>query len=261
MRVQELLDLKGKVALVTGGSRGIGKFISCGFAEAGADLAIGSRNLKNCQEAAEELKKLGVNTLAVECDMTKEEDIGRFVEATMQAFGRIDVLVNNAGIVWGAPTLEFPVEKWDRIMAVNIRGPFLLSQKVAKVMIPQGGGKIINVASVTGLKGTQEEAHPSIAYNASKGGLIIMTKDLAIKLARFNIQVNAIAPGFFRTDMMDWAELDRFKPLREEIIREIPAKRSGGEEDIKGLAVFLASAASNYMTGAIIPVDGGFSAL
>jgi len=260
VRVQELFDLTGKVALVTGGGRGIGKFISRGLAEAGADVAMGSRKIQNCQEVAEELKKLGVRTLPVECDMAKVEDIERFIEATMKAFGRVDILVNNAGTTWGAPTLEYPLDKWERIMAVNVRGPFLMSQKVAKVMVPQGGGKIINVASIQGLQGAPEETHPAIAYNTSKGGLITMTKDLAVKLARFNIQVNAIAPGFFRTDMTAYIETEPYKFAREELIKAIPMKRGAGEEDIKGLAVFLASAASNYMTGEIIRVDGGLLA-
>ena len=132
MRVQELFDLKGKVALVTGGGRGIGKFISRGLAEAGADIIVGSRKIQNCEEVAKELEKLGVRTLAVGCDMSKSEEIEKLVEAAMQAFGRIDILVNNAGITWGAPTLEYPLDKWDKIMAVNVRGPFLLSQQVAK---------------------------------------------------------------------------------------------------------------------------------
>jgi NAD(P)-dependent dehydrogenase (short-subunit alcohol dehydrogenase family) len=260
MRVQELFDLKGKVALVTGGGRGIGKFISRGLAEAGADVIVGSRKVQNCQEVAEELKKLGVRTLAVECDMGKAEEIEKFVRAAMQAFGRIDILVNNAGITWGAPTLEYPLDKWDKIMAVNVRGPFLLSQQVAKIMISQGGGKIINVASFVGLKAGPDGLPPAIAYNTSKGGLITMTKELAVRLAQFNIQVNAILPGMFGTDMMAWMETDAFKSAKEEFLRKVPLRKVGGEEDIKGLAVFLASAASNYMTGGIIPIDGGLLA-
>jgi NAD(P)-dependent dehydrogenase (short-subunit alcohol dehydrogenase family) len=260
VRVQELFDLRGKVALVTGGGRGIGKFISFGLAEAGADVAIGSRKVKNCQEVAEELKKLEVRTLAVECDMGKPGDIEEFVESAMATFGRIDILVNNAAISWGAPTLEFPLSKWQQIMAVNVYGPFFLSQKVAKIMISQGGGKIINIASVVALRGTSEKSHPAVAYSTSKGGVISMTRDLAVKLSPHNIQVNAIVPGAFKTDLMAWIELDKFKDAKKEIVSGIPAGRLGGEEDIKGLGVFLASPASNYMTGAMIPVDGGVTA-
>jgi NAD(P)-dependent dehydrogenase (short-subunit alcohol dehydrogenase family) len=260
MRVQDLFNLKGKVAVVTGGGRGIGRFISQGLAEAGADLSIGSRKVQNCRQVAEELKKLGIRAIGVECDMGKVEDIENLVQTTMKTFGRIDILVNNAGTTWGAPTLEYPLDKWERIMAVNTRGPFLLSQKVAKIMLAQGGGKIINVASVMGFQGAPEETHPAIAYNTSKGALITMTKDLAVKLAPYNIQVNAIAPGFFRTDMMAWVETEKFKKVKDQLIEEIPLKRSAGEEDIKGLAVFLASAASNYMVGEIVRVDGGILA-
>jgi gluconate 5-dehydrogenase len=248
------------VALVTGGGRGIGEFISRGLAEAGANLAIGSRNLQNCRKVADELEKIGRRVLAVECDVTKVEDIEKLVKETVRFFSRIDILVNNAGITWGAMTLDYPLEKWDRIMAANLRAPFLLSQKVAKIMICEGGGKIINIASVTGLRGTPEELHPAIAYSTSKGGLITFTKDLAVKLAPYNIQVNAIAPGTFLTDMMSWTEVDKFKHVKEAMIREIPLGRSAGEEDIKGVAVFLASPASNYLTGAIVPVDGGLTA-
>ena len=260
MRVQGLFDLKGKLAIVTGGGRGIGKFVACGLAEAGANLSIASRRIKNCLEAAEEFKKLGIQALPVECDMEKAGDIENLVDLTMKTFGRIDILVNNAGTTWGAPTLEYPLDRWDKIMAVNVRGPFTLCQKVAKIMIANGGGKIINIASVMGLSGAPEETHPAIAYNSSKGALITMTKDLAIKLAPHNIQVNAIAPGFFRTDMMAWVEGERFKSVKAQLIEDIPMKRSAGEDDIKGLAVLLSSAASNYMTGEIIRVDGGLLA-
>jgi gluconate 5-dehydrogenase len=192
--------------------------------------------------------------------MAKIEDLEKLVASTLDAFGRIDILVNNAGINPMAPTLEFPADKWDRVMAVNVRAPFFLCQKVAKIMKGQGGGKIINIASVNGLKGSPEETHPNIAYNTSKGALINMTKDLAIKLAGSNIQVNAIAVGYFRTDMTAKLDLDEFKALKERLIKGIPLGRSGGEEDIKGVALLLASAASDYVSGAIIPVDGGLSA-
>jgi NAD(P)-dependent dehydrogenase (short-subunit alcohol dehydrogenase family) len=257
MHVRQLFDLGGKVALVTGGSRGIGKFIATGLAEAGADVVIGSRKIQNCQEVAKELGKLGVRTLAVQCDVAKIEDLEKLVQATLNIFGRIDILVNNSGTTWGAPTLEYPLDKWERTMAINVRGPFLLSQKVAKIMIPQKGGKIINIASTQGLRGADEDIHPAVAYNASKGAVVTLTKDLAIKLAKYNIQVNAIAPGYFATDMLAWVEEDRYKSAKEKIYGLIPMNRMGEEEDIKGLAVFLASAASNFITGEIIRVDGG----
>jgi len=257
MRVPQLFDLKGKVALVTGGGRGLGKFIATGLAEAGADLALASRKIQNCQKVAEDLRKLGVRASAFPCDVAKVEDLENLVQATLNTYGRIDILVNNSGMTWGAPTLEYPLDKWERTMAVNVRSVFLLSQKAAKIMISQKGGKIINIASTQGFRGADEDIHPALAYNASKGAVVTLTKDLAIKLARYNIQVNAIAPGYFATDMLTWLEEDRYKSAKEKIYGLIPMNRMGREEDIKGLGVFLASAASNFITGEIILVDGG----
>jgi gluconate 5-dehydrogenase len=254
----ELFSLKGKVAIVTGGGRGIGKYIATGLAEAGADIVIASRKLENCEQVARVLEKMGVQTLALRCDMAKIEDIDHLVEASVEAMGHIDILVNNAGVTWGAPTLEFPIEKWEKIMAVNVRGTFLLSQRVGKIMIKQGGGKIINMSSVSGLRGSSEERHPAIAYSTSKGAIITLTRDLAIKWAKFNIQVNAIACAYFDTDMMAWLEKDQFKAIKDHWLEEvIPMGRSGKENDIKGVAVFLASKASNFITGDIIRLDGG----
>ena len=256
--INELFSLKGKVAIITGGGRGIGKYIATGLAEVGANIVIGSRKLENCEKVAESLEEMGVRTLAVRCDMAKIEDIDHLVEATMKVMGGINILVNNAGITWAAPTLDFPVEKWEKVMAVNVRGTFLLSQRVGKVMIKQGGGKIINISSVSGLTGSPEETHPAIAYSTSKGAIISLTRDLAVKWAKFNIQVNAIAPAFFETDMMAWLKKDRFKAVKEHWLEEIiPMGRSGKEDDIKGVGVFLASAASNFITGEVICVDGG----
>jgi len=260
MDEKNLFNLKGKVAIVTGGGRGIGKFIARGLAEAGADLTIASRKLQNCQAAAEDLKRWGVRVLAVPCDLERIEDIENLVEKTMTSYDRVDILVNNAGMTWGAPTLEFPLDKWKKIMDINVLGTFLLSQRVAKIMISAGGGKIINLASVSGLRGTREEIQPAVSYNVSKGALVTMTKDLAVKWAKYNIQVNAIAPGYFATDMNAYLEKESFQDRRARVIEDIPMQRIGGEEDIKGVAVFLASAAANYITGEIICVDGGQTA-
>ncbi len=257
MRVQELFNLQGKVALVTGGGRGIGRFIATGLAEAGADLVIASRKVQNCEKVAGKLKRLGVRVTAFSCDVTRVEDLENLVKATMDTFGRIDILVNNSGMTWGAPTLEYPLDKFEKIMATNVRSVFLLSQKVAKIMIPQKGGKIINIASTSSFRGADEDIHPALAYNAAKGAVATLTKDLAIKLAKYNIQVNAIAPGYFGTDMLTWLEDEKNRAAREKIYGLIPLHRVGGEDDVKGLAVLLASAASNFMTGEIILVDGG----
>jgi NAD(P)-dependent dehydrogenase (short-subunit alcohol dehydrogenase family) len=261
MKVNELLDLKGKTAIVTGGGRGIGKFIAEGLAEAGADLVIASRKVQKCEEVCAELRKLGGKALAVKCDTSSDEDIQTLVDTTMKEFGKIDILVNNAGITWGAPTLQFPQDKWDKIFAVNVRGVWVLSQKVANIMKDAGGGKMINISSIMGSRGSIEEGHPAVAYNPSKAAVEVLTKNLAIKLARYKIYVNCIAPGFFRTDMMEYAFKPDMKPILDIMIGQIPLHMFGEAEHIKGLAVFLASKASDYMTGAIIPLDGGSGAM
>lgn len=260
MKVNELFDLKGKTAIVTGGARGIGKFISTGLAEAGANVVIASRKLANCEEAAQQLKELGVGTLAVKCDMLSIEDIESLVDITKTTFGTIDILFNNAGITWGAPTLDFPLDKWDKVFNINVRGLWALTQKTANLMKENGGGKIINISSVVASRGTPELAHPAVAYNSSKAAVEALTKNLAIKLSDYNITVNAIAPGFFRTDMMEWIFDENNKGALDFTLATIPARRIATEDDMKGLAVFLASKASAYLTGAIIPVDGGMSA-
>jgi gluconate 5-dehydrogenase len=260
MNINEMFSLKGKVAIVTGGGRGIGKFIAQGLAEAGANVVIGSRKVQNCEEVAKELAKLGVKTLAVKCDMGSEEDISTLVDATMKEFGKVDILVNNAGITWGSPTLEFPLDKWDKIFQVNVRGVWILTQKVANIMKDGGGGKVINISSVFGSRGSIEEGHPAVPYNSSKAAVEILTKNLAVKLARYNIYINCIAPGFFRTDMMEYVFKPEMKPILDLTLAQIPLVKYGEEDHIKGLAVFLASKASDFVTGAVIPVDGGLSA-
>ena len=260
MHVKDLFDLKGKVAIVTGGGRGIGQFMASGLAEAGANVVLASRKLANCEKEAGELAKLGVKTLAVQCDMAKKDDIDNLVKATMDTFGTIDILVNNAGLTWGAPTLDFPLERWDKIFEVNVRGVWILSQQVARIMKEKGGGKMINVSSIYGSRGSAEEAHPAVAYNPSKAAVEIMTKNLAIKLARYKIYVNCIAPGFFKTDMMAYVFKPEMKAILDLTLAAIPLNMYGEENEIKGLAVFLASKASNYITGGVFPVDGGLSA-
>jgi NAD(P)-dependent dehydrogenase (short-subunit alcohol dehydrogenase family) len=260
MNINEMFSLKGKVAIVTGGGRGIGKFIAHGLAEAGANVVIASRKVQTCEEVAKDLEKLGVKALAVKCDMASEEDIAGLVDATMKEFGKIDILVNNAGITWGAPTLEFPLDKWDKIFQVNVRGVWILTQKVANIMKGIGGGKVINISSVFGSRGSIEEGHPAVPYNSSKAAVEILTKNLAVKLARYNIYINCIAPGFFRTDMMEYVFKPEMKPILDLTLAQIPLVKYGEEDHIKGLAVFLASKASDFITGAIIPVDGGLAA-
>ncbi|PKL36073.1 MAG: gluconate 5-dehydrogenase [Spirochaetae bacterium HGW-Spirochaetae-1] len=257
MKINELFSLKGKVAIVTGGGRGIGQFIATGLAEAGANVVIASRKMEKLEETAKELESLGVKAMAVKCDMGVKEDIEALADIAVKEFGTVDILVNNAGVTWGAPTLDYPLDKWDRIFNVNVRGVWILSQKIANVMKEKGGGKIINISSVYGSRGSLEIAHPAVAYNSSKAAIEVLTKNLAVKLAQHKIHVNCIAPGFFHTDMMDYIFKPEMKPILDATLGFIPLTRVGLEDDIKGVAVFLASKASDYLTGAVIPVDGG----
>ena len=261
MKLQDLFSLKGKVALVTGGGRGIGKFIASGLAEAGADVIITSRKMQNLEKAAQEIgDEFGVKALPVACDMAKEDDIDAMLAKVKETFPRIDILVNNAGATWGAPTLKFPLERWDQIFNVNVRGVWILTQKVANIMKEQGGGNIINISSVMGFRGSEEFAHPAVAYNSSKAAINVLTMNLAVKLAPYKIRVNAIAPGFFRTDMMAYIEKPEFKDAYDMTMSFIPLHRIGDVDDMKGVAVFLASDASAYMTGHVIINDGGLLA-
>jgi gluconate 5-dehydrogenase len=258
MKLTDMFSLKGKVALVTGGGRGIGKFIATGLAEAGADIILTSRKLKNLEATAKELEaEYKVKALAIASDMAKEETIDAMLADAVAKLGHIDILVNNAGATWGAPTLEFPLEKWDQLFNVNVRGVWILTQKVARIMKEQGGGNIINISSVMAFRGSIEEGHPAVPYNSTKAAINLLTMNLAVKLARYNIRVNAIAPGFFHTDMMAYIDKPEFKPIRDAIINEIPLRHVGEMDDMKGVAVFLASPASAFMTGHIMVVDGG----
>jgi gluconate 5-dehydrogenase len=260
MKVQDLFDLSGKTAIVTGGGRGIGRFIAQGLAEAGADIVIASRKIENCQKAADEIKSLGVKTMAVKLDVADRDDIQNLLDAAVRDFGKIDILVNNAGQTWGAPTLEFPQDKWDRIFDVNVRGLWMISQMAAVIMKEKGGGVMINISSIHGERGSLEEAHPAVAYNSTKAAVNILTMNLAVKLAGYGIRVNAIAPGFFKTDMMKYLFKSEMKPVLDLMVNHIPLRKIGGEDEIKALAVFLASKASCYMTGAVVPCDGGIMA-
>jgi gluconate 5-dehydrogenase len=260
-KLDELFRLKGRTALITGGGRGIGKFIATGLAEAGADLVIASRKMKNLESTAAEIEKLyGVRCIPLACDMGDEKSIETMFQKALEIFPRIDILVNNAGATWGAPTLDFPLERWDQIFNVNVRGLWVLTQKTARIMREQGGGSIISISSVMGFRGSEEALHPAVPYNSTKAAVNLLTMNLAIKLAPYNIRVNAIAPGYFRTDMMSYIDKPEFKTAFEDMLRIIPLRRVGDIDDIKGLAVFLASDASAYMTGQIIAVDGGYMA-
>ena len=250
-----MFDLAGRVAVVTGGSVGLGRQMAEGLAEMGANLVLCARKKERCQEAAEELKKLGVQVLALGCDVKDPASIRAVADTAVKHFGRIDILVNNAGTSWGAPTEDMTLEQWNKVIETNLTGTFLFSQAVGKVMIGQRRGKIINIASVAGLRGSTPN-FSAIGYSASKGGVIIFTKDLACKWGMHNIQVNDIAPGWFTNDMSEKV-IERNK---EGLLAGIPLGRFGGPDDLKGAAIFLASDASNFVTGHILVVDGGQSA-
>jgi gluconate 5-dehydrogenase len=255
MNVKQLFDLTGRVAIVTGGSIGLGRQMAEGLAEMGANLVLCARKKERCQQTAEDLQKLGVKTIALACDVKNPADIHQVVDATMAQFGRIDILINNAGTSWGAPVEEMRLEQWNKVIETNLTGTFLFSQAVGKIMIGQRRGKIINIASVAGLRGASQEFQ-AIGYHASKGGVIIFTKDLACKWGVHNIQVNSIAPGWFPTNMSQ-VLIERNK---DTFLKTIPLRRFGNENDLKGAAVFLASAASDFVTGHVLVVDGGQTA-
>lgn len=257
MHVKELFGLTGKTAIVTGGGRGLGEQIAEAMAEAGANVVLCSRKLDACQEVSERLAANGVRTLALACDISKPEDVSRVVEATLHEFGTIDILFNNSGVTWGVPALDMPLEKWQKVIDVNVTGTFMMSQTVARVMMNQKSGKIINIASIAGFGGQDPRVMDAIAYSTSKGAVMSFTKDLAVKLAQYNIQVNAIAPGFFPTKM----SMGLLGKTGNLILEQTPARRYGSECDLKGAALLLASKASDYIVGHVLTVDGGASVI
>lgn len=201
MDTKELFDLSNKTAIVTGGGRGLGEQMAYALAEAGANIVVCSRNLEACQTVSKKLASMGAQSLALECDVTNENNISFVIAETISHFGRLDILINNSGTSWVAPLLDYPEDKWDKVMDVNVKGAFLFTQAAARAMKDQGSGKIINIASVTGFRGAPSGFLDTPAYNTSKGALMVLTKDLAVKLAPYNIQVNSIAPGLFPTKM------------------------------------------------------------
>ena len=256
MKSLELFDLGGKSALVSGGGRGIGKTIALALAEAGANVAVASRDEAACAETAKEIAgATGRNAISTKLEVTEKASVEEFVKLTKEKLGSIDILVNNSGATWGAPFEEMPLEKWERVIKVNLTGTFMMCQAVVPMMKRQRWGRIVNVASVAGLRGAPPFMDAS-GYSASKGGIIALTKELAVKLGEYGITVNAMAPSFFPTKMS--------RPLTERfgdmITQNNPMKRMGEDDDLKGVAVFLASEASRYVTGQVIPVDGGQTA-
>jgi len=243
--------LTDKVAMVTGASRGIGRAIALGFAEAGADVAICSRNLENLEQVAAEIEKTGRSAFAMAADVTKREDIENFVKEAHTNFGQIDILVNNVARNIMSPILNLREDGWDKIINTNLKSCFLFAQAVGQIMMGQGSGSIINISSTAG-----QSAAPMLgAYSVSKAGVDMLTKSLAKELGGIGIRANAIAPGMVETKFSEpiWSSPE----MHAEVVRDIPLGRLATTDEIVGLAIFLASDTSRYMNGAIINIDGG----
>jgi NAD(P)-dependent dehydrogenase (short-subunit alcohol dehydrogenase family) len=257
MSVTDLFNLSGRVAIVTGGSRGLGLEMAIGLGEAGAALVITARREQWLTPAAAALTEKGIDTLAMACDVTAPDQVDAVIAATLARFGRLDILVNNAGISWGEPAETVPVDKWRSVLDTNVTGSFLMARAAAAAMMQAGlGGAIVNIASIAGLVGTPAEVLDAVGYSASKGAIISMTRDLAVKWAAHGIRVNAIAPGFFATRMTTGL-LEHGRPAIE---RSAPMGRIGQPGELQGAALFLASPASGYVTGHVLVVDGGTTA-
>jgi gluconate 5-dehydrogenase len=258
MGVLETFRLDGKVALVTGGSRGLGLQIAEGLGEAGASVAVTARREPGLAQAIQHLAERGIDAMSVTCDISHNDQVESAVGQVIERFHHIDILVNNAGATWGAPFEELPFDAWDKVIRTNVDGTYFVSRAVALQMIRSGhGGRIINIASVAGLRGSDPRVMPTLPYNTSKGAVVNFTRALAATLAEHNITVNCICPGFFPTRMTA-ATLDRFG---HEIAGNTPLRRLGGDQDLKGIAVLFASEASAFITGQVIAVDGGATAI
>ena len=256
--IQQLFDLKGKTALVTGGSRGLGLQMAEALGEAGAKILLTSRKASDLEEAAAQLQAKGIDTRWVAADASQPAEIARIASEAMQRLGQIDILVNNAGATWGAPAEDYPLDAWDKVMNLNIRSIFLMSQAVGKAsMIPRRQGRIINVASIAGLGGNTPEMS-MVAYNTSKAAVVNFTRTLAGEWGKYNINVNAVAPGMFPSKMTK-GTFDRLGA--DALAAHAPLKRVGDDDDLKGAVVLFASQAGKHITGQTLPIDGGVSAI
>lgn len=253
MSVKQLFDLTGKVALITGGSRGLGLQMAEALGEMGARVAITARKQHELDEAEKHLKDLGIEVMTLSADLSDLEGIPSVVDEIVAGLGDIDILVNNAGATWGAPAEDYPPEGWMKVMNLNVNAVFFLTQAVARrCMIPRKAGKVINIASIAGLAGNPE-AMKTIAYNTSKGAVVNFTRALAAEWGHHNINVNALCPGFFPSKMSQGL----LEAQGDTMLERIPLNRFGGDEDLKGAAVLMASEAGRHITGQCLAVDGG----
>jgi gluconate 5-dehydrogenase len=258
MNVFELFSLKGRVALITGGSRGLGLQIAEALGEAGALVVLTARKQNELDEAHAQLRARGIEAMTIACDLQDLHVAQSLPARVLDSCKRLDILVNNAGATWGAPAQTHPIEAWNKVINLNLNAVFVLSQAAAQqAMIPARRGRIINLASIAGLRGTDPSFMATVAYNTSKGGIVNFTRQIAVEWAPYGITANAIAPGVFPTKMAR-GTIDK---SREFILSRTPLHRVGGDDDLKGIAVLLASDASSYITGQTIAVDGGMTAL
>jgi NAD(P)-dependent dehydrogenase (short-subunit alcohol dehydrogenase family) len=256
---QELFSLQGKTALVTGGSRGLGLQMAEALGEQGARLVISARKQEELDAAVAHLTARGIEATSIAADLSQEANVQPFVEEALRRLGQIDILVNNAGASWGAPAEDHPLEAWDKVMNLNVRSIFLVSQAVGKLsMIPRRYGRIVNISSIAGLAGNPPGTMSTIAYNTSKGALVNFTRALAGEWGRHGITVNSIAPGFFPSKMTKGV-LSTIGA--DTLAREAPLGRLGDDEDLKGAVVLFASDAGKHITGQVLAVDGGVSAV
>ena len=254
MDIKEKFNISGKKAYVTGGARGIGKSVSIALAQAGVDIAIVDRDISQAEKTAKELEAYGVKVIAVQTDVTNPEDVNKMIDTILKAFGTIDIAFNNAGICINEKAEDMSYESWKKVIDINLTGIFLTSQAAARVMIKNGKGSIINTASMSGH--IVNYPQPQCAYNASKAGVIMLTKSLAVEWAPYNVRVNSISPGYIATEMTltatDWI------PGWEE---STPVKRMGNPEELQGVVVYLASDAATFTTGTDIVIDGAFTCI
>jgi len=255
--IRKLFDLSGKTALVTGGSRGLGLQIAEALGEAGARVLLTARKAADLEESAAHLKAKDIEAIWVAADLSQPSEIVRVTQDAIARLGQVDILINNAGATWGAPAEDHPLEAWDKVMNLNVRSIFLMSQAIGKhSMIPRKSGRIINVASIAGLAGSQDLS--TVAYQTSKAAVINFTRSLAGEWGKFGINVNALAPGFFPSRMTKGL-LDQYGA--DNMARHAPLRRLGDDDDLKGATLLFASQAGKHITGQILPIDGGVSAV